>query len=126
MTKFLTEQFSLFGFIYGLVAWAVAFLAGGIYMRVMGIADKETALADNMLHIIAIIVLVIATTIFYLRLRAGGDFSASVANSFFVINLAMDFVVLILLMGFDFSKWAMVGIPAYLIIFYGLYALLKN
>ncbi len=129
MTKIIFEQFSLPSLGYGFAAWALAFLSGIIYMKLMGITDKEVALADNLLHTIAFVVLIAATVIFYLRLRAGdmGDsLGLFTAHSFFLVNIVMDLIILIGFMKFDFVKWALVGIPAYGIIFYGLYFLLKK
>ncbi len=130
MTKIIFEQFSLPSLFYGFAAWALAFLSGSIYMKLMGITDKEVALADNLLHTIAFVVLIAATVIFYLRLRGmdtgGQDFGLFTAHSFFLVNIVMDLIILIGFMKFDFVKWALVGIPAYGIIFYGLYFLLKK
>lgn len=126
MTKTLLGLFSLTGLLYGLAAWATAFLAGVIYMKVMGIDDKETALADNLLHAIAFGVLIAATIIFYLRLRSAGDFGMMTANSFFAVNVVLDIIVLIGFMKFDLIKWLQFGVSGYVIIFYGFYLLLRK
>ncbi|MGI9461404.1 MAG: hypothetical protein ACR2NY_02365 [Alphaproteobacteria bacterium] len=125
MTKIFSEHFSLSSVVYGLVAWALAFLAGIIYMKIMRIPNKTAALSDNRLHAIGFLALVVAVIVFYLILSHAGDFGIFTANSFFVVNLVMDLLVLIWLMKFNFMKWLIVGLPCYGLIFYGLYFLLR-
>ncbi|MCX8516408.1 MAG: hypothetical protein ORN57_05425 [Alphaproteobacteria bacterium] len=126
MMRILQDNLSWAGITSGLVAWLLAFGSGVIYMKVVGFTDRDTALNDKGLHILAFVVLVAVTAALYLYLKNSGNFNIAVPNSFFLVNVALDVVVLLVIMGFDVVKWVSFGLSGYLIIFYGLYYLIKH
>jgi hypothetical protein len=106
-----------------LIAWIVPMLVSFFMI------DPETQayLPNELVFKATMIAISAAVTFFFFnKLKKMNLLQVQVPHTFLIINVLLDIAVLIGVFAMPFTEWVTTVFPAYIVIFYGLYYLLKN
>jgi hypothetical protein len=120
MEKVISVNKNVIGF--SILAWLVPFV---VSLFMVDPVTKEYLPNFTIFKIVMFLILAVVTYASYTSLKKKQLLTITAANTFLLVNVLFDLVVLVLAFQIPIFVWATTVLPMYLIVFYGSYFLKK-